>query len=159
MTNITLQQKSPSLKRNNRASVPIHIQVSVSDLFIPRIGPHIFCIRIGRPMVWIHKFLTNTWMWKSGLRPRNYFSGNICFELSLLCLCSVVDTKRINNFLCQVNGSPQKKRLNYKSLGLHVLTSAYQKHIIVHNYYFLYRTSSLLKTNESLFLSIRQISN
>ncbi len=45
-------------------------------------GPvHIFgCSRIGRLIVGINKSLTDTWMWKSGLRPRNYFSGNICFE-------------------------------------------------------------------------------
>ncbi len=28
-------------------------------------------------------------MWKLGLRPSNSFSGNICFEFSELCLCSV----------------------------------------------------------------------
>jgi hypothetical protein len=28
-------------------------------------------------------------MWKLGLRPSNSFSGNICFEFSVLCLCSV----------------------------------------------------------------------
>ncbi len=28
-------------------------------------------------------------MWKLGQRPSNYFSGNICFEFSVLCLCSV----------------------------------------------------------------------
>ncbi len=38
-----------------------HIHVSVSDLYIPRIGPHISCSRIGRPIVWIHKSLTDTW--------------------------------------------------------------------------------------------------
>ncbi len=29
-------------------------------------------------------------MWKLGLRPRYSFSGNICFEISVFCLCSVV---------------------------------------------------------------------
>ncbi len=33
--------------------------------------------------------LTDTWMWKLGLRPRNSFSGNIYIELTVLCLCSV----------------------------------------------------------------------
>ncbi len=30
-------------------------------------------------------------MWYLGLRPRNSFSENICFEFSVLCLCSVRD--------------------------------------------------------------------
>ncbi len=28
-------------------------------------------------------------MWKLGLRPCSSFSGNICFEFSVLCLCRV----------------------------------------------------------------------
>ncbi len=38
-----------------------HIHVSVSDLYscIPRIGSHIFCSRIGRPILEIYKSLTD----------------------------------------------------------------------------------------------------
>ncbi len=66
-----------------------HIHTSVSDLHIPRIGPHISCSRIGRSIVGIYKSLTETWMWKLGLWPRNSFSGNICVQFSVLVLCSV----------------------------------------------------------------------
>ncbi len=38
----------------------IHIHVSVSDLYIPRIGSHISCSRIGRPIAGIYKSLTDT---------------------------------------------------------------------------------------------------
>jgi hypothetical protein len=37
-----------------------YIHVSVSDLYIPRIGPHISCSRIGRSFVGIYKSLTET---------------------------------------------------------------------------------------------------
>jgi hypothetical protein len=36
----------------------------------------------------IYESLTDTWMWKLGLWPRNSFSGNVCFEFSVLVLCS-----------------------------------------------------------------------
>jgi hypothetical protein len=62
------------------------IHVSVRDLYIPRIFS---CSRIGRPIAGIYKALTDSQMWKLGLRPRNSFSGNICFKFSVLCLCSV----------------------------------------------------------------------
>ncbi len=64
-----------------------HIHVSVSDLYTFPGSVHIFpCCRLGRSTVGIS--LTDTWMWKLGLRPHNSFSGNICFEFSVLCLCS-----------------------------------------------------------------------
>ncbi len=70
---------------------PIH--VSVSDLLfiycISRIGSNIFCSRTDRSIVGIYKALSDTWMWKLGLRPHNFFSGNIYFEFSVLCICSV----------------------------------------------------------------------
>ncbi len=51
---------------------------------------HIFsCSRIGRPIVGIHKSLTDTWMWNLRLRPRNFFSRNICFKFSVFSLCRV----------------------------------------------------------------------
>ncbi len=68
-----------------------HIHVSVSDLYVCVLqgSVHIFsCSRI-RPIVGMYKSLTDTWMWKLGLWPRNSFSRNICFEFPVLCLCSV----------------------------------------------------------------------
>ncbi len=53
--------------------------------------------QIGRSIVGIYKSLTDTWKWKLGLRPRNSFSGNICFEFSVLCLCSALTSPW---FLC-----------------------------------------------------------
>ncbi len=44
-----------------QSNFPIH--VSVSDLYIPRIGQHISCSRIGRSMMGIYKSITDTWMW------------------------------------------------------------------------------------------------
>ena len=48
----------------------------------------ISCSRIDRSIVGIYKSLTDTWMWKLGLRPRYSFPGNICFKFSAFCLCS-----------------------------------------------------------------------
>ncbi len=73
-----------------RLSPNFHILVSVNDLYIPGIGPHISCSRIGRSIMGIYKLFKDTLMWKLGLRPRNTFSGNICFEFSVLVLYSVL---------------------------------------------------------------------
>jgi hypothetical protein len=46
-------------------------------LYIPWIGLSILCCRkICAPILRIYKSLTDTWMWKLGLRPRNSFFGN-----------------------------------------------------------------------------------
>ncbi len=74
-----------SCSRNCAASVPISTFMSLWAIYIPRIVPHIFL----QTSVGIYKSLIDTWMWKLGLWPCNSFSGNICFEFSVLCLCSV----------------------------------------------------------------------
>ncbi len=43
---------------------------------------HIFsCSRIDSPIMGIYKSLTDTCIWKLGLRPHNSFSGNIFFRI------------------------------------------------------------------------------
>ena len=83
-----------------------HIYVSVSDLYIPRIGPHISCSRKGRPIVGIYNSLTDTWTWKLGLRPRYSFSGNICFKFSAFCLCSVKHSPPLHTFVSWLFSAP-----------------------------------------------------
>ncbi len=79
-----------SQKRNCAASVPIFKFMWANYIFLGLV--HIFsCSKIGRPIVGIYKSFTDTWMWKLGLRPRNFFSGNICFKFSVLYFCSVED--------------------------------------------------------------------
>jgi hypothetical protein len=70
-----------SFSWNCTASAIFLIHVSVSDLYIPCIGPHISCSRISRSIVGINKSPTDTLMWKFGLWPCNSFSGYICFKL------------------------------------------------------------------------------
>ncbi len=48
-----------------------HIHVSVSDLYIPTIDLPILLQEICGPILGIYKALTDTRMWKLGLRPRN----------------------------------------------------------------------------------------
>ncbi len=51
-------------------------------------GPHIFLQQNKQMIVGTYKSLTDTWMWKLGLWPRNFFSGNMYFKFSILVLCS-----------------------------------------------------------------------
>ncbi len=71
-----------------RPQSQFHIHVSVGDLYISTIVPHMSCSRIGRSIMGKYKSLTDTWMWKLGLWLRSSFPGNICFEFSVLVLCS-----------------------------------------------------------------------
>jgi hypothetical protein len=45
-------------------SPKFHIHVSWSDLYIPRIGQHISCSRIDRPILEIYKTLTNKYEYR-----------------------------------------------------------------------------------------------
>ncbi len=54
----------------------LHIHVSVSDLYIPTIDLPFLLQEICGPILGIYKSLTDTWMWKLGLRPCNFQERN-----------------------------------------------------------------------------------
>ncbi len=58
-------------------SLNFHIHVSVSELYIPTMGPSFLLEEICEPILGIYKSLTDTWMWKLRLRPRNSQKRNI----------------------------------------------------------------------------------
>ncbi len=58
-------------------------------IFSGSVGPHSSCSRIDRTIMGIYKSLTDTCMWKLRQWPRNSFSGNNCFQFSVLVICSV----------------------------------------------------------------------
>ncbi len=64
-----------------------HVHVSVSDLYILTIGLPILLKKntVCGLILEIYKSLTDTWMWKLGLGPRNSFSGNTKMEFLLQC--------------------------------------------------------------------------
>ncbi len=64
----------------------VHIHVSVSDLYIPRIGPYISCSRIDRSIVGIYHRHMNV---EIGNEAVQILFWDICFKFSLLVLCSV----------------------------------------------------------------------
>ncbi len=85
-----LQRKSHLCIPRNGIVRPISTFMCLWAIYILPVLVQIFSYsRIGRPIVEIYKSLTVTWMWKFGLRLCKSFSWNICFEFSVLCLCSV----------------------------------------------------------------------
>jgi hypothetical protein len=73
-----------------KASVKnFHILVSVSDSFIPRIGPHIFLQQNRQTDPGNTKIADRHMTVEIGTEGCNSFSGNICVEFSVLCLCSL----------------------------------------------------------------------
>ncbi len=81
---------NPPIKELRGLSHNFQIHVSVSDLYISS-KVHIFsCSRIGRPIVGIYVYIAHRHInVGSGTEACNSFSGNICFEFLILCLCSV----------------------------------------------------------------------
>ncbi len=98
-----------SQKRKSGLSPSFHIHtVCLWAIYIFSGSVHLFsCSRIGRPIVGIYKSLKDAWMWKLGLRPHNSFSGNACFEFSVLCLCSV-QTSKIKQIMALHASHPAK---------------------------------------------------
>ncbi len=83
-----------SFSRNCAASVPVStfmcLWVSLSDLYIPRIGPHISCSSIGRQIVGIYKSLTDAhecqnWDWGRSILFLGIFVSNFQFWFFAVC--------------------------------------------------------------------------
>jgi hypothetical protein len=79
-----------SFSANCAASVSISTFTCTWAIYVFPGSVHIFpaAEEADRSWEFIYKSLTDTGMWKSGLWPRNSFSGIICFEFSVLVLCS-----------------------------------------------------------------------
>jgi hypothetical protein len=114
-----------SRKRICVASVPIFTFMCLWTIFMFPGSVHIFsCSRISRPIVGIYKSLADTWMWKLGLRPCNSFSGNICFEFSVLRLCSakpedVSQSCHSYNVLSTIHNEQLHQNPSYSSYTCH----------------------------------------
>ncbi len=81
-----------SFSGNSAASAPISTFTCLWVIYIFPESVHIFPPAEKADPSWeyICNSLTDTWMWKLGLRPRYSFSGNICFKFSAFCLCKVL---------------------------------------------------------------------
>ncbi len=101
-----------SHKRNCAASVPISTFVCLYAIYIFPRSAHLFsCSRIDRPIVGIYKSFTETCMLEgigTEVRPRSFISGNICFEFSVWCLCSVAFTTKVI-YKVEVGGFTRQK--------------------------------------------------
>ncbi len=75
-----------SFSRNSAASIQISTFMCLWTIYI---FPGSVLQQNRQTIMGIYKSLTDTWMWKLWRRPHNSFSGNICLEFSVLCLCSV----------------------------------------------------------------------
>jgi hypothetical protein len=75
-----------SFSMNSAASAPISTFMCLIYIVPGSVYLRISSSRVGKPSEEIY----NAWMWKLELRPQYSFSGNICFEISVFCLCSVV---------------------------------------------------------------------
>ncbi len=76
------------------------IHASVGDLCIPTIGLPILLEEMCRTILGLYKSLTDTWMWKLGLRPRYSQKRNAKVGCSLQCE-SVISQQQNDNVKCQ----------------------------------------------------------
>jgi hypothetical protein len=93
-------QLEPGKIHKSHLCIPnFHIHVSVSDLHIPRIGPHIF-LQQNRQTDPGNRYCTShgNWLW-----PHNFFSGNICFKFSVLCLYARYIFERLYTYKLRLN--------------------------------------------------------
>jgi hypothetical protein len=128
----TLQQKFPFMyfqKRNCAASIPISTFMCLWAIYIYPGSVHIFSwSRIRRPIVGIYKSFTDTWMWKLGLRLRNFVFRIFVSNFSALCPCSVVVSETYQNYQ---NGAVSNQLTDFgrgrSLLGVCVSTWSIQK--------------------------------
>jgi hypothetical protein len=80
-----------SQKRNCVASGPIFTCMCLWAIYIlPRWVCLFSCRKICGPILGINRSLTDTWLWKLLLGPRNSFSGNTLMEFALQCVIFII---------------------------------------------------------------------